>query len=271
MSAIVVAGNTSGSVTLDAPAVAGTTVITLPTTSGTMVATDSSGNVGIGTTSPTVKLDVTGSAASSLEGMFTNTNTGTSASAGVRGVGNSTGQFILRQYGTNVTATVFGQTLANYAGLFSDGASSNGLLVGSLTADPVIFGTNNLERMRLDTSGNLQFNSGYGSVATAYGCRAWVNFNGTGTIAIRSSGNVSSITDGGAGLYTINFTNAMPDASYVISGTAQNDGSGTGALVLNGGSGAASVLTTSAAPLRLMTTNNNGLYDSTVVMCSVFR
>ena len=37
-------------------------------------------------------------------------------------------------------------------------------------------------RMTLDSSGNLQFNSGYGSVATAYGCRAWVNFNGTGTI-----------------------------------------------------------------------------------------
>jgi hypothetical protein len=47
-----------------------------------------------------------------------------------------------------------------------------------------------------------------------YKCRAWVNFNGTGTVAIRASGNVSSITDGGAGTYTVNFTNAMPDANY---------------------------------------------------------
>ena len=80
------------------------------------------------------------------------------------------------------------------------------------------FATNGTERMRIDATGNLLFNSGYGSVATAYGCRAWVNFNGTGTPAIRASGNVSSITDGGTGLYTINFTNAMPDANYVISG-----------------------------------------------------
>jgi hypothetical protein len=47
-----------------------------------------------------------------------------------------------------------------------------------------------------------------------YKCRAWVNFNGTGTVAIRASGNVSSITDNGTGLYTVNFTTAMPDANY---------------------------------------------------------
>jgi hypothetical protein len=63
-------------------------------------------------------------------------------------------------------------------------------------------------------SGDLQMNSGYGSNATAYGCRAWVNFNGTGTVAIRASGNVSSITDNGTGDYTVNFTTAMPDANY---------------------------------------------------------
>jgi len=68
-----------------------------------------------------------------------------------------------------------------------------------------------------DSSGNLSFNSGYGSVATAYGCRAWVNFNGTGTVAIRASGNVSSITDNGTGNYTVNLTTAMPDANYSVS------------------------------------------------------
>jgi hypothetical protein len=68
----------------------------------------------------------------------------------------------------------------------------------------------------LATNGDLQFNSGYGSAATAYGCRAWVNFNGTGTVAIRASGNVSSITDNGTGQYTLNFTTAMPDANYAV-------------------------------------------------------
>ena len=50
--------------------------------------------------------------------------------------------------------------------------------------------------------------------APIYPCRAWVNFNGTGTVAIRGSGNVSSITDNGTGDYTANFTTAMSDANY---------------------------------------------------------
>jgi len=54
--------------------------------------------------------------------------------------------------------------------------------------------------------------------APIYGCRAWVNFNGTGVVAIRASGNVSSITDNGVGDYTVNFTTAMPDANYSVSG-----------------------------------------------------
>ena len=52
--------------------------------------------------------------------------------------------------------------------------------------------------------------------APSYTCRAWVNFNGTGTVAIRASGNVSSITDLGTGLYQANFSTAMPDANYSV-------------------------------------------------------
>ena len=54
--------------------------------------------------------------------------------------------------------------------------------------------------------------------APLYMCRAWVNFNGTGTVAIRASGNVSSITDGGVGTYTVNFTTALVDANYSVNG-----------------------------------------------------
>lgn len=50
--------------------------------------------------------------------------------------------------------------------------------------------------------------------APMYACRAWVNFNGLGTVAIRASGNVSSITDNGTGNYTVNFTTALPDTNY---------------------------------------------------------
>jgi hypothetical protein len=80
-------------------------------------------------------------------------------------------------------------------------------------------GSNNLS-----VAGNLSFNSGYGSSAVAYGCRAWVNFNGTGTVAIRASGNVSSITDSGTGDYRVNFTTAMPDANYSIVASSINAG-----------------------------------------------
>ena len=63
-----------------------------------------------------------------------------------------------------------------------------------------------------------QFNAS-GS-APVYAARAWVNFNGTGTVAIRASGNVSSITDNGTGDYTMNFTTAMADANYSAVGPA---------------------------------------------------
>ena len=51
-------------------------------------------------------------------------------------------------------------------------------------------------------------------------CKAWVNFNGTSTVAIRASYNVSSITDNGATDYTVNFTTAITDANYVVTATA---------------------------------------------------
>jgi hypothetical protein len=58
--------------------------------------------------------------------------------------------------------------------------------------------------------------------APIYACRAWVNFNGTDTVAIRASGNVSSITDYGPGNYGVNFTTAMQDANYVAVCNAAN-------------------------------------------------
>jgi len=59
--------------------------------------------------------------------------------------------------------------------------------------------------------------------APIYACRAWVNFNSMGTVAIRGSGNVSSITDNGTGDYTVNFATAMQDANYCVSAVVAND------------------------------------------------
>lgn len=102
---------------------------------------------------------------------------------------------------------------------------------GSITiAAPAIAGSNTLTLpaatgtvIYSNGSDNLQINSGYGSLATAYGCRAWVNFNGNGTVAVIASGNVSSITDGGVGVYTINFATALADNKYSIVSSASNN------------------------------------------------
>ena len=69
--------------------------------------------------------------------------------------------------------------------------------------------------------------------APIYAARAWVNFNGIGTVAIRSSGNVSSITDNGAGDFTVNFTTAMPDANYALAGSVFSDSSHLSSLGIN--------------------------------------
>ena len=116
-------------------------------------------------------------------------------------------------------------------------SGSAGLKTSGANDGITAFQQNGTEQARITAAGLFQFNSGYGSVATAYGCRAWVNFNGTGTVAIRASGNVSSITDNGVGSYTVNFTNAMPDANYAVSVSSEM-GSGNGGF--NGIAGAPS-------------------------------
>ena len=101
--------------------------------------------------------------------------------------------------------------------------------------------------------------------APGYLCRAWVNFNGAGTVAIRASGNVSSITDNGTGDYTVNFTTAMPDANYATTVTAGHVGTLQNSAMTMG-SGATST------NVRAHTTNGaNAAADFAVVSCSIFR
>lgn len=83
-------------------------------------------------------------------------------------------------------------------------------LAGTDTAKPI---TPSTMRAGFSASGS----------APVYAARAWVNFNGTGTVAIRSSGNVTSITDNGTGDYTINFTTSMSDTNYSVAGVTQRD------------------------------------------------
>ena len=77
--------------------------------------------------------------------------------------------------------------------------------------------------LTIDSSSNLQFNSGFGSVATAYGVRVWLRYDQVNNV-VEASGNVSSVTDSATGDYTINFTNNMPDGDYALGSWSGRNG-----------------------------------------------
>ena len=100
--------------------------------------------------------------------------------------------------------------------------------------------------------------------APIYAARAWVNFNGTGTVAIRASGNVSSITDINVGIYTVNLTTAMPDANYSVSITGRVSGAACFPFI------SGSTVPT-ATQIELVTRNLSANADSDYVCVSIFR
>ena len=124
-----------------------------------------------------------------------------------------------------------------------------------------------------NTSGNVVSSQVAGALnasgsAPLYACRAWVNFNGTGTVAIRASGNVSSITDNGTGDYTVNFTTAMQDKNYVANiNTKQNDDTNptvtVGTLNYTGSSGSSARIIVSNQPQSVV--------DSSLVTVGIVR
>ena len=107
--------------------------------------------------------------------------------------------------------------------------------------------------------------------APIYACRAWVNFNGTGTVAIRASGNVSSITDLGVGLYNVNFATAMPDANYSVAGTARYPGNLNNFFIGLGDANGNGDYTTTALRIDTPTHSSQGRWDCSIVNVQVFR
>lgn len=103
--------------------------------------------------------------------------------------------------------------------------------------------------------------------APLYGCRAWVNFNGTGTVAIRSSGNVSSITDNGVGTYSVNFTTAMPDINFT---TIASTGEQTNAIDVNRVAGVNNYINT-LVRVNTFAGTTSALSDFSYVAVACFR
>ena len=112
--------------------------------------------------------------------------------------------------------------------------------------------TLNVNTVQSSTSNPPIFKNSGGTVAGTL-CRAWVNFDGTGTITIRDSFNVSSITDNGTGDYTINFTNEFANTNYCVSGTAADLGVSQGYRFIAIGGGYASDFAKTNSSMRIHT------------------
>ena len=110
------------------------------------------------------------------------------------------------------------------------------------------------------------------AAAPLYFCRAWVNFNGTGTVVIRASGNVSSITDNGTGDYTVNFTTAMPDANYcVTTGFTRDATNNNYGMYLQPGQNTGAFYATTFVRVYSGYAGAGTLYDMAVCHVAIFR
>jgi hypothetical protein len=203
--------------------------VTVATNNAEQMRITTAGDVGIGTTAPGAKLDVTG-------------------------------QVLVGTTGNNAIA--INSSGANYGFISNPSSGVFALGYGGT------IGTLGTSVATWNSSGNFAFNSGYGSAATAYGCRAWVNYNGTGA-SIRGSGNVSSVTNNGTGDNTINFSTAMPDANFSWAVTQQLNGTG------NADTGASSSARTQGTSawgtgfVRILTMANTNLSQENPLVLSV--
>jgi hypothetical protein len=121
-----------------------------------------------------------------------------------------------------------------------------------------------------DLANNAVTYAKIGTTEQSQVCKAWVNFNGTGVVAIRANYNVSSITDNGVGDYTLNFTSALPDGNYAVKGSCQMAGV---VASLNMDLLSAATMLAGSCRFRLSGGNSlsDGIFDSPVVCVAIFR
>jgi hypothetical protein len=201
---IIHAGDTNTSIRFPAA-----DTVTVETDGTERLRVDSSGNVGIRTASPAGIFAVTTGSSSAF---FTRTEGDNGVSGPALGLSTAS---------TDARISASGDSLRIYVGPVGTATNLQPERMRLTSAGNLGLGVTPAEQLHI--TGNLRVGSSVlatpSGSAPMYACRAWVNFNGTGTVAIRASGNVSSITDLTTGAYVINLTTAMPDANYSFLGT----------------------------------------------------
>lgn len=164
---------------------------------------------------------------------------------------------VAAQLASRVSANTF---TAGAKNTFSHSATTAGLNVGPVAGDPSgladgdVWTNSTANELRARVNGrSFPLNA----------VKAWVNFNGTGTVAIRASYNVTSITDGGVGDYTVNFTSALADVNYSTTALAQNTSNSFGVCLES--------QTTAAARITTRNTSNAVAFDCAIVGVAVHR
>ena len=197
MSKIRLHGSSSGYTEIAPVAASGNNTLTLPN-DGTIISKDSNGAVGVT------------SAVIGNSGTTTIASDGTLHSTGLIGSTPSSGNTIsIRHDGTNGSINNSNGNTLLYT------SDDSGELIIHRTAS-------NTQTFKITAAGLVQFDSGFGSVSTVYGVRAWANFNGSGTVSDGNGGNVSSLVDLGEGTYRVNFSTAMPDTNYCMVAGSSN-------------------------------------------------
>ena len=122
----------------------------------------------------------------------------------------------------------------------------------------------------LSVDNDLKIDSGFGSTTTVYGVRAWIKFDGEGTVAINGSANISALTDNGTGDYTVTFSTAMPDTNYAAVGMASSNG-GNGAIAINTSSHTPVLYSTTQCRFCNSNSNNGSLLDGGAIGVAFIR